>query len=91
VVREVQSLSKAWALEVMAKKTKTIAKEVDDVAKLMQKLVRLKAADDNGYVKCCTCGMQECLTWSCAPIDCSKRKQDDNSLSLFWSLISHER
>ena len=41
----------------MAKKTKTIAKEVDDVAKLMQKLVRLKAADDNGYVKCCTCGV----------------------------------
>ena len=52
-----QSLSKAWALEVMAKKTKTIAKEVDDVAKLMQKLVRLKAADDNGYVQCCTCGV----------------------------------
>ena len=41
----------------MVKKTKTIAKEVDDVAKLMQKLVRLKAADDNGYVKCCTCGV----------------------------------
>tara|TARA_R100001377_G_C3188705_1_gene109635 strand:+ start:324 stop:749 length:426 start_codon:yes stop_codon:yes gene_type:complete len=41
----------------MAKKTKTIAKEVDDVAKLMQKLVRLKAADDNGYVRCCTCGV----------------------------------
>ena len=41
----------------MAKKTKTIAKEVDDVAKLMQKLVRLKAADENGYVKCCTCGV----------------------------------
>jgi hypothetical protein len=41
----------------MAKKTKTIAKEVDDVAKLMQKLVRLKAADDNGYVMCCTCGV----------------------------------
>ena len=41
----------------MAKKTKTIAKEVDDVAKLMQKLVRLKAADENGYVRCCTCGV----------------------------------
>ena len=41
----------------MAKKLKTIAKEVDDVAKLMQKLVRLKAADDNGYVRCCTCGV----------------------------------
>ena len=41
----------------MAKKTKTIAKEVDDVAKLMQELVRLKAADDNGYVECCTCGV----------------------------------
>ena len=41
----------------MAKrKTKTIAKLVDDAAVLLQKLVRMKAADDNGYCQCVTCG-----------------------------------
>ena len=37
-------------------KKKTIAKLVDDAAVLMQKLVKLKAADANGYCQCVTCG-----------------------------------
>lgn len=37
-------------------KTKTIARLVDDAAVLLQKLVRMKAADDNGYCSCVTCG-----------------------------------
>lgn len=40
----------------MAKK-KTIAQEVESAAVLLQKLVRLKNADDNGYVRCVTCGV----------------------------------
>jgi len=39
----------------MAKKLKSLAKVVDEVAVLLQKLVRLKAADENGMVKCSTC------------------------------------
>ncbi len=38
----------------MAKK-KTIAQVVDAAATILQKLVRVKAADDNGLVKCVTC------------------------------------
>ena len=38
------------------KKNKSIAKLVEDVAVLMQKYVRLKAADENGYCQCVTCG-----------------------------------
>ncbi len=38
-------------------KPKTIAKLVDDAAVLLQKLVRMKAADDNGYCSCVTCGV----------------------------------
>lgn len=41
----------------MAKKKKTIAALVNDAADLMQKLVRLKARDDLGYVRCVTCGV----------------------------------
>jgi len=40
-------------------KSKTIAKIVDDAAVLLQKLVRLKAADDNGYCTCVTCGVKK--------------------------------
>lgn len=40
----------------MAKKTKTIAKLVDAAAVLLQKYVRLKAMDEQGYVACVTCG-----------------------------------
>ena len=40
----------------MAKKTKSIAKVSEDVAVLLQKLVRLENADDNGYCICVTCG-----------------------------------
>lgn len=38
----------------MAKK-KTIASLVNDAAEILQRIVRLKAADDNGYVQCVTC------------------------------------
>jgi len=41
----------------MAKKKKSIAKRVEDVAVLIQKYVRLKAADDDGWVTCVTCGV----------------------------------
>lgn len=41
------------------KKTKTIAKLVDEAAVLLQLLVRLKAADDNGYVSCVVCGVRK--------------------------------
>ena len=41
----------------MAKKKRpTIAQEVEKAAKLMQRLVRLKASDDFGYCQCVTCG-----------------------------------
>ncbi len=39
------------------KKPPTIAQEVEKAAVLLQKLVRLKAANDNGYVTCVTCGV----------------------------------
>jgi hypothetical protein len=39
------------------KKPKTIAKLVDEAATLLQKYVRLKAADENGYAQCVTCGV----------------------------------
>jgi hypothetical protein len=38
-------------------KPKSLAKEADSVAELLQLLVRLKAADDNGYVSCVVCGV----------------------------------
>lgn len=37
-------------------KLKSIAKVRQELAELLQKLVRLKAADDNGYCNCVTCG-----------------------------------
>ena len=41
----------------MAKRKKsTVAQEVEKAAKLLQRLVRLKASDDNGYCQCVTCG-----------------------------------
>lgn len=41
----------------MAKRKKsTVAQEVEKAAKLLQRLVRLKASDENGYCKCVTCG-----------------------------------
>lgn len=41
----------------MAKrKAKTIAQEIEVAAKLLQKLVRMKAADDCGYAQCVSCG-----------------------------------
>ncbi len=39
----------------MAKK-KTIARLVDDAAVLLQRIVRIKAADGEGYCSCVTCG-----------------------------------
>lgn len=38
-------------------KPKTIPKEAEAVATLLQKLVRMKAADDDGYCQCVTCGV----------------------------------
>lgn len=38
------------------RKKRTIAQEVDMAAKLLQRYVRLKASDDNGYCECVTCG-----------------------------------
>ena len=38
-------------------KKKSIGKLTDEAATLLQLLVRLKAADDNGYVTCVTCGV----------------------------------
>ena len=41
----------------MAKRKRlTIAGEIEKAAVLMQKLVRMKSADDNGYATCVTCG-----------------------------------
>lgn len=40
-------------------KRKTIAQEVDKAAVLLQKLVRMKAADDYGYTQCVSCGRVE--------------------------------
>ena len=41
----------------MAKRKKaTVAQEVEKAAKLLQRYVRLKASDDNGYCTCVTCG-----------------------------------
>jgi hypothetical protein len=42
----------------MAKK-KTIAKLVDEAAVLLQKLVRMKAANSDGYASCVTCGVNK--------------------------------
>ncbi len=39
----------------MARKPKTLAKLSDECATLLQRLVRLEDADDQGYVKCVTC------------------------------------
>lgn len=41
------------------KKRKSPAQEAEAVAKRLQLLVRLKAADDNGYASCVTCGKVE--------------------------------
>ena len=38
------------------RKKRTIAQEVDMAAKLLQRYVRLKASDDNGYCQCVSCG-----------------------------------
>lgn len=38
-------------------KKRTIAQEVESLAVLLQKLVRMKAADDAGYCQCVTCGV----------------------------------
>ena len=40
-----------------AQEQRSTAKIIDDCAVLMQKLVRLKAADHNGFCKCVTCGI----------------------------------
>ena len=41
------------------RKTKSTLKIIDDCAVLMQKLVRLKAADNNGFCTCVTSGVRK--------------------------------
>ena len=49
----------------MAKRKKrTIAQEVEAAAKLLQKYVRLKASDDNGYCTCVTCGKVDPVSYT---------------------------
>jgi hypothetical protein len=38
-------------------KSKTIAQELEAVAVILQKLVRVQSADDNGYCQCVSCGV----------------------------------
>jgi hypothetical protein len=38
-------------------KKRTLAQEVEAVAVMLQKLVRLKAANENGFAHCVTCGV----------------------------------
>ena len=40
-----------------ARKPKTVQKRRKEALELLQKLVRLKAADDNGYCSCVSCGV----------------------------------
>jgi hypothetical protein len=40
----------------MPKKKKSKAKIIEEAAVILQKYVRLVAADENGYVECVTCG-----------------------------------
>lgn len=46
----------------MARKKKSIAAVSNDAAALLQKLVRVKAADMSGYCRCVTCGRVEHYT-----------------------------
>lgn len=47
----------------MAKKKRlTLAGEVEKAAKLLQRYVRLKAADDQGFCTCVTCGKVDLFT-----------------------------
>ena len=41
------------------KKQKTVAKLKEEAAVLLQKLVRMKAADENGLASCVTCGKRQ--------------------------------
>lgn len=41
---------------MVKRKRKTIAQKVEQAAALLQKYVRMKAADHNGYCECVTCG-----------------------------------
>ena len=38
------------------RKKSTVSQEVEKAAKLLQRYVRLKASDDDGYCQCVTCG-----------------------------------
>ena len=41
------------------KKLKSIARLVDDAAVILQRIVRMKAADESGYLNCVTCGVRK--------------------------------
>lgn len=43
----------------MPRKKKTIAKLVDDAAVILQRVVRIKAANDDGYCQCVSCGTKK--------------------------------
>ena len=44
------------------KKQKSVAKLREEAAVLLQKLVRMKAADENGFATCVTCGKRQHYT-----------------------------
>ena len=50
-------LNERWVWQMVKRKNKSVAKLVDEAATLLQLLVRLKAANDNGYVSCVVCGV----------------------------------
>ena len=47
------------ATSTKQKKQKTVAKLREEAAVLLQKLVRMKAADENGLATCVTCGKRQ--------------------------------
>ena len=47
------------AISTKLKKLKTVAKLREEAAVLLQKLVRMKAADENGLAECVTCGKRQ--------------------------------
>ena len=49
-------MAKSVKAKPKKRKQSTVAQEVEKAAKLLQRLVRMEAADDNGYAQCVTCG-----------------------------------
>ena len=55
----IYTVSILWRYRVAKRKPKSIAALVNDAATRLQRIVRLKAADENGYATCVTCGQVE--------------------------------